>query len=185
MVEHFEPVCASIHSWAIMNNKASKTYCKRIHTITLEDCLDIESSGCGCFLYGKHLCLCPIRYLCFRDAFKNVNLQNKQYDHYTQKRPSNTRTTRPPTFHLLDLIPSDMSTSLRLYTRVIRRWLGFCHRVTYKYDKTFIYGWMSKCWFLDWAVIPQLHWGPLHKYLVGLPYLHFSKTTISHPYHVI
>ena len=32
-----------------------------------------------------------------------------------------------------------MSTSLRLYTRVILRWHGFCHRVTYKYHKTFIY----------------------------------------------
>ena len=36
-------------------------------------------------------------------------------------------------------------------------------------------GWLSKCWFLDWALIPHFHWGPLHKYLVGLPYLHFSK----------
>ena len=40
---------------------------------------------------------------------------------------------------------------------------------------SFIYGWLSKCWFLDWALIPHFHWGPLHKYLVGLPYLHFSK----------
>ena len=24
--------------------------------------------------------------------------------------------------------------------------------------------------------MPHLHWGPLHKYLVGLPCLHFSKT---------
>ena len=39
----------------------------------------------------------------------------------------------------------------------------------------YTYGWLSKCWFLDWVVIPHLHWGPLHKYLVGLPYLHFSK----------
>ena len=36
-------------------------------------------------------------------------------------------------------------------------------------------GWLSKCWFLDWVLIPHFHWGPLHKYLVGLPYLHFSK----------
>ena len=38
-----------------------------------------------------------------------------------------------------------------------------------------VYGWLSKCWFLDWVLIHRFHWGPLHKYLVGLPYLHFSK----------
>ena len=37
------------------------------------------------------------------------------------------------------------------------------------------YGWLSKCWFLDWALIPHFHWGPLHKYLVGSPNLHFIK----------
>ena len=42
-------------------------------------------------------------------------------------------------------------------------------------SKCLIYGWLSKCWFLDWVLIPHFHWGPLHKYLVGLPYLHFSK----------
>ncbi len=36
-------------------------------------------------------------------------------------------------------------------------------------------GWLSKCWFLSSAVLPHLQWGPLHKYLVGLPYLPFSK----------
>ena len=39
----------------------------------------------------------------------------------------------------------------------------------------YIYGWLSKCWFLDWVLIPRFHWGPLHKYLVGSPNLHFIK----------
>ena len=43
----------------------------------------------------------------------------------------------------------------------------------YTYIRT--HGWLSKCWFLSSALLPHLHWGPHCKYLVGLPYLHFSK----------
>lgn len=37
------------------------------------------------------------------------------------------------------------------------------------------YGWLSKCWFLSSTILPHFQWGPLHKYLVDPPYLHFSK----------
>ena len=49
--------------------------------------------------------------------------------------------------------------------------------ISYKYiSYKYVYiGWLSKCWFLDWVLIPRFHWGPLHKYLVGSPNLHFIK----------
>ena len=40
-------------------------------------------------------------------------------------------------------------------------------------------GWLSKGWFLGSAVLPHLQSGRLHKYLVGLTYLHFTKSRIS------
>ena len=49
-------------------------------------------------------------------------------------------------------------------------------------QSTYLSGWLSKCWFLSSVLLPHLHWGPLHKYLVGLSYLHFNKIQDKMPF---